>query len=289
MPNLSHRPHSLAHPAGALSRAGAGLALCLGLGCLLAMAACAGPKSGVHIALATQEPWADEVSVDVDNDLGEVSIEVDPSLREPEVRVRRFGEVDGELLEAAEGVSVVREGGVSGQTLRVVARSITYPPAASFLRPTKRALSVDIRTPPVFGALVRNAGGAVRLSGLGGPIQVNNGIAEGRVAAGGVDFTDRARIVLRTDRPLREPLDLTSGEGGIELEFPEDSDLILSIAGAKRGTSVHAPSSALAEARNDPEAWSAKVGEGTAPAILKAGGGSVRVDITPVRVRRAPR
>lgn len=262
-----------------------GLLACSGLGPV----GCATSTPGTPVVLASQSPWSSELSIAVDNDLGEVSIEVDSTLAVPVVQVRRFGDLGGNSMDAAEGVTVVREGGTSGQTLRVVAARVTYPAAASFLRPTRRALSIDIRTPPVFGVLVQNSGGAVRLAGVAGPIQVNNGIGDRRLAAGSTEFVDRARIVLRTDQPLREPIDLTSGEGGIELEIPEDSDLELSIAAAKGGTSVHAANTAFTAVHNDPDAWSGKLGDASAPAHLKAGGGSAQVNITPVRTRRPPR
>lgn len=262
----------------------------LGFGLLVAAAlsGCSAPNSSASIALEAPGAWAQEVSLDIDNNLGEVVVETDAKLSAPTVTIRRFGEIGGGPIQTPD-VIVSRQGGESGQTLRIVAPSVSYSPAASFLPPIRRALSITVRTPPVFGVLVKNSGGAVRLSGVGGPIQVNNGIAGGTSAAGTPQFPDRAKVVLETDRPLREPIDLTSGPGGIDLSIPADSDLAINVAGAKGRVSVHAPAGALMEVRNDPGAWSAKLGDAASPALLKAGGGPVNVEIVGVRNRRPPR
>lgn len=262
----------------------------LGLGVLMAAAlpGCSAPNSSASIALEAPGAWAQEVSLDIENDLGEVVVETDAKLWAPTVTIRRFGEIGGGPIQTPD-VIVSRQGGESGQTLRIVAPPVSYPPAASFLPPIRRALSITVRTPPVFGVLVKNSGGAVRLSGVGGPIQVNNGIAGGTSASGTPQFPDRAKVVLDTDRPLREPIDLTSGPGGIDLSLPADSDLAISVAGAKGRVSVHAPAGALMEVRNDPGAWSAKLGDAASPALAKASGGPVNVEITGVKNRRPPR
>ncbi len=267
----------------------ASMGLMLAAAFTLATVGCASSNSGSPIALEAPGPWAGELSIEVENDLGEVSIQVDPSLAAPVVGIRRFGEFEGNTIDLAEGLTVTRLGGTSGQTLKVVARPVVYPAAASFLKAKRRALSIDIRTPTVFGVIVRNAGGSVMLTGVGGPIQVNNGIADRRAIVNGLDFTDLARVVVRTDRPLREPIDITSGQGGISFEIPEDSDLNLAVAGAKGKTIVHAPAAAFAEVRNDPSAWSARLGDGSVPAQLKAGGGPVEIEVTRVKNRRPPR
>lgn len=288
MPHVSNCPTFASHPIKVVARTARSLATGVGLGLILWVAGCGASKSGSPIGLATPGEWADEMSVDVKNDLGEVSIQVDVRLTAPLVYVRRFGEFGGDPIDA-QGVSITREGGSSGQTLKVVAQRVTYPAAASFLRPGRRALSIEIRTPRVFGVIVQNSGGRVLLGGVGGPIQVNNGIGADHSVTSGSKFADRARVVVRTSQPMREPIDITSGDGGIELEIPQDSDLELAVAGAKGRPTVFAPMAGFTQVRNDPAAWSATLGDGSAPAQLKASGGPVRIEITSVKTRRPPR
>jgi hypothetical protein len=139
----------------------------------------------------------------VENANGSVIVIADPSVNVPEVRAKVYGLDD-------------RESRRSGTVPAWVAASIEKYDNVNTLQvlaadPSGENRSVDLRVvvPATAFVNVNNSGGNIEITGIGGNLQISNGLADGR---GG-------RVHVRTDKALKDGALIRVRNGDVSLTF----------------------------------------------------------------------
>lgn len=231
---------------------------------------CSGPvKQDIEVA-GPGLSAAGRPALDITNRNGSVRVEVDPRLTQPVVQAKVRSASDSELKpkEAAEHVWVaaetVNEGG--RQILRVLAEPKEGAPESP-------RIQLLIKIPPTSGVIVRNAGGPVELVGVGGPIEVENGIGGG---PGG-------RIEVRTDEIMTYPVTLTTTDGAVFYQVPPASTGRFDILSEEGKARFVAEGGTVSDIQAAEDHWVGTLNRGDNPVILRSRSGYVRA-----MVRRDP-
>lgn len=200
--------------------------------------------------LATTGPLA----VDVDNQAGDVRIEVDPKLVAPSVEAYAYDQSEAPNEPAKLGrvgpwVGATRTVGEGGSILRVISvRNPEYP----------RAVGVRIRVPSCAGVRVVNGGGDVVVRGVTGAVDVKNEKVEGRWSKLG------GRVEVTTAGGVSGPVRLESNVGDVELICGSDSDLTFDGKAAGNGqVIVHTGATRMGWMYRDPSQVSGVLKNGT--------------------------
>lgn len=253
-------------------------ALKLGLVCiagLVLLGGCNRPvREAVEIGGATLGAGSAPM-VDVVNPSGSVRVEVDERLTAPTV-FARIRPAPGSQLEpelAAAAVSVTAEASSEGDREVLRVRAEPDPDAAETPR-----VHLVVRVPDTAGVTVRNAGGAVELIGVSGPLDVENGYA-GR--PGG-------RIEVRAGEPVRGPVRLTTSEGPVFYQAPFGSTGRFDIRSAHGPARFTAHSGTVEDVRVEESRWTGVLNGGQNPVELRSGRGLVRAHIIENPVTYAP-
>lgn len=231
---------------------------------------CSGPaKQEVEVGGAGLSAASRPV-LDVTNRNGSVRVEVDPLLSQPVVRAQISPGAGSELKakEAAEhawiAAETVNEGG------REVVRILAEPKEGS---PETPRIHLLVLTPPTSGVTVRNAGGAIELIGVAGPIEVENGIGGG---PGG-------RVEVRTDEIMTWPVTLTTTEGPVFYQVPPESTGRFDISTESGKARFVAKGGSVGGVLAAEDRWVGTLNRGENPVTLRSGDGFVRA-----MVRRDP-
>jgi DUF4097 and DUF4098 domain-containing protein YvlB len=234
---------------------------------LVLIVGCKGPsKRQVEIDGPALEPGR-SVAVDVTNFNGSVRVKVSDRYKEPTVRVR-LEAPGGTRLSTKKtlqksiyvGAEIVQQEG--GSVLRVLSR-----PSEEVARSTETKVRIDIRLPKCDGVLVHNSGGIVRLLGVTGGIQVENG--SGATAGGDID--------LRTGDPLVDPVALMTTEGNVLLQMGPNSRGALDITSESGDAMVRAYVGRLSDIKPTAGHWTGTLNDGSNPIMLRTAKGTARV------------
>lgn len=213
---------------------------------------------GDPVALAKR---AAPLSVEVENFRGSVFVRSSPTADAPSVSVFAPGMLaDGGMpswITAATSIEA------SGPVLRVLAAKPDDEGAAG-------ANGVDIYvTVGSLGAVrVRNAFGVVDVRGAQGSIDIANGLS---AEAGG-------DVLVRTDSPLRGPVEIRTRTGDIDLRVGRGSAGALDIRG-ERGANVAAPAGAITDASATSREFQGRLGRLGEPFVLRALEGKSRIEV----------
>lgn len=239
----------------------------LAFAALSALAAGCGSPFSRTVAVQNGEAWSGQaLALDIQNEVGDVRVEVDPSLDRPKVdaqfralqpltkptqaRLIRETEVRTEYEDQGEDRVVMRIFAAGGEGA-----------LATHLR---------IRVPRNDGVTVSTSGGRVLLLGVGGPIHARNG-GEGRPGGD---------IHVRTDEPIRQEVDIWTSEGSVLLQVGESSAGELELTAADGHVRVDGRVGALRAQRiTGNDRMRAVLNGGSNPIRLHSEQGQVRVRI----------
>ncbi len=205
------------------------------------------------------------LAVDVQNIRGAVEIVAVGTLKAPEVTVTRLeaGQADvGRFV----GSQVVP--GEFGSVLRVVSADTAEGKAPRCM--------ITVRVPACDGLRVRTADGDVRVSGVGGAVDIEVGPCVS--GSGGV--------VLVTGRALNQPVSIVTSGGPVSASIPASSELVISAQTGEGKASLVSSSARVVTTRTTVKTFEARVGGGTgdaSPMSIRAmkGDVTVKVDANP--------
>ena len=218
---------------------------------------------------ATDHVAWDQIAVDVHNEAGSVIIQVDDRLEQPVVRhrVRWTGLGDDgswNKYRAPAIVSAQPEPGPLGHaTLRVRSQVLDHAPAET-------EIDLIIRLPRCDGVRVRNTSGPVILVGVGGAITVDNGFGGG----------EGGRIELRSNRPILDPVALTTTDGRISIIAAEGSRAEVDMHTFEGKAVFSAPRGVITNLRPAIGQWRGTWNDGTNPLLVRTGRGEIRLLVT---------
>lgn len=234
------------------------------------------PIAGLVSAVDPASPLA----VDVQNRKGTVRVLAEPRLRQPQVRAIRIAPADERTRRdkraapAPGPVDTVAAAQLITVDGRAVLRVLADQPFENY---ADWATQIEIRVPRCNGVRVRNTDGPVELVNVEGAIDVDNGAGNG---SGG-------HITLRTDRPLSDPVLLATPRGDIRAVFGHGSALAVDAQTQYGSVNVDARRQTVDGALARRLRWQGTVNQGSAPARLSTGNGSIWIDFaSPPRRRR---
>lgn len=163
---------------------------------------CGSSPSRHQVAVSGDAVATRPLAIDVDNQNGSVEITVDPELERPIVKASCPGTTATERQPDFVSAELLTEEGRG--VLRVIASSPD--------RPEPKYVNVRITVPACDGLRVRNMGGSVRASGVGGAVDVVN---DAPGLTGGT--------FVRFGSPVTQPVSIRANGGGIEVRVPEGS------------------------------------------------------------------
>lgn len=214
------------------------------------------------------------IGVDVQNRRGTVRVVVEARLKTPIVRAVRVAPSDERARRgkaSAPGPGPV-DSVAAAQLLsidgRAVLRVLADQPFEDY---TEWATEIEVRLPRCNGVRVRNSGGAVELVNVEGAIDVDNGAGNG---PGG-------HITLSTDRPISDPVLLTTPHGDIKALFGHGSAFAMDAETQYGAVSIDATRQSIDGALTQRLRWQGQINGGTAPARLTTGAGAVWIDFKP--------
>ncbi len=167
------------------------------------------PIEGVETA--TVGPLA----LDIQNQLGEVQVVVEPGLAQPYVEAipfseeRPIGQVDRAAALKPWVAAQVSEAEPGGRVLRVLCTAAENQPV--------RPVYLNVRVPRCDGVRVKNVGGPVTLTGVGGAVEVNCTPSTPTI------WQEGAAVRVRTDRALTSGVTISSTDGEVVLILPRTS------------------------------------------------------------------
>jgi hypothetical protein len=211
--------------------------------------------------------WASRTAVDIRNYHGSVLVMVDERLTEAEVSAVAGAKPPIESAadsRATESVTVVadwveQEG---GRVLRVRTGS-TWP------RPEEVWVDIAVRMPSCQGATIWNRGGTVELIGVEGSLQVENG------AFGSSDGTIR----VRTDKPMTQPVSLTTDRGSVIYQVGPNSTGAFDLSSGTGRASFQTIVPPSGPSRADKGRAMAVINNGHNPVVLRSDAGTVRASV----------
>jgi len=197
-------------------------------------------------------------AVHVDNRLGNVRVEVDPSLTRPVVTA----DIKGKLgPEPAPWAAAALEPSTIAPVLRVLAA-----------KPDAPAIPTDItvRIPVCAGVTVRTVGGWIELNGVRGAIEAESG---SEVASGGP-------ITITPGGPLDAPLLVRTPTGPVTLRLPRGSAGVLDAATERGNVEVNVhEGNAMTHAEAHASRWRGVLNGGTSDMRIWVGKGDIRIRV----------
>jgi hypothetical protein len=204
-------------------------------------------------------------SVEVENGRGTVTVEIDPRITEPRVI--------GNVYPEPGSTKTVREDATQGSTFsaevvqtdgRPVVRVHGAPPESQ-----GAAVEITVRLPACWGVTVHNAGGAVRLVGVAGPIVVENGAGGG---PGGM-------VIVRTGETMTDAVTLTTTSGDIYYQIPPSSTGKMDLLSLDGEAELRAQGGRLTEVVPTYSWYRGVLNAGQNLVTLRSGKGMVRVTV----------
>ncbi|MCX5690765.1 MAG: DUF4097 family beta strand repeat-containing protein [Planctomycetota bacterium] len=172
------------------------------LAAALCIGGCARLERNQLVSISGEAVASRIMALDVQNQYGTVTIEVDPTLTAPQVAAGCQGESESARRPDFVSAELVNEGGRS--ILRVLSAS---PGPAE-----PKSVDLRIKVPTCDGLRLQNAGGRVYVKGVNGAIDVTNDVAG---KSGGT-------VVIAQD-PVTSPIIIKARRGGIDLRLPATS------------------------------------------------------------------
>lgn len=216
-------------------------------------------------------PMTEPVAVDVDSFRGPVRIVADPDIPNVVIRarLRAFNDVrddrgnvvypygDEQTLDL---IDVVAE--VDSQDGRHVLRVNT---STRFAYPDDQWVGLWINVPRVDGVRVRTRDGNVDLVNIRGAVTV---------------VADNGDVIVRTEKPIVQPVDISAVNGSIEYRVREDSAGVIDVEAVNGGADFRGYKGRANIRQRGPSQYVATLGEGDNPVSLRASNGNIRVVIT---------
>lgn len=204
-------------------------------------------------------------ALDLENHLGSVHVVGDPDQLQAEVEVRTrrpegMSREDLETLNAKNWIATQTVSDDGRRILRVLIRGVEG-------MSDQVESDVIVRMPTVDGLAIRNAGGQVIVENVAGGIHIENG--RGSLPGG--------RIILKTERPLIDPITLLTTSGQIVLACPPESKGVVELLADRGRVVMNAPTVRLADVRHGPHEWTGVLNNGTSPMTLRSLDANVRM------------
>lgn len=222
------------------------------------------------------------LALDVSNRLGAVRVMVEPELRAPIIHAEwieptslnapasRSYEPEVRAIRIPRWVWAQYVDNEGRATLRVVNSDLDEHDA-------NRRVLLTIRVPRCDGVRVRNSGGPVDLVGVGGAVHVDNGFGR----------KDGARVSLRTNQDIVDPVILSTSDGDIEYAVGPGSAGRIEVDCARSDLRVSDPAGLINRISDSARDWVGVLNQGTAPVSLYTGKGVVTISL-PQPAPRAP-
>ncbi len=217
-------------------------------------------------------PMAQAIAVDVDSFRGPVTVIADPDIPNVVIRaqLRAFNDVrdlrgnvvypygDNPTLDLIDVTAEVEQDDLGHGVLRVTSDTRFAYPHDQFVR-------LMIYVPRVDGVRVHTVDGNVDLVNVRGAITV---------------VADNGNVILRTENPVVQPVDINSVNGSIEYRIREDSHGVYDVQ-AVNGRADFLGYKGLANIhQRGPSQYVATIGDGVNPVSLRATNGNVKIVIT---------
>ncbi len=147
--------------------------------------------------------WEAPAAIDIENFHGSVTIIVDPSVQKVEPTFKTHASIwvqDVIRKQAIESIKI--RTGTTNHEGRAV---YSVRASTKWIDPKQVWVDITLRMPRCDGVRIYNRGGDVRLSGVGGAIQIDNG-----------EFADTTGgIEVRTDQAITDPVALLTTNGNV--------------------------------------------------------------------------
>jgi hypothetical protein len=234
--------------------------------CLLAVApGCNTMKKRPTAVAAPADGWTTPAAIDIENFNGSVTVIVDPTVTEvkPTVKTRAsVWIVDAVRKQAIDSIKVTtRTIDQEGRAVYVLRTS------TSWNNPKEVWVNLTIRMPRCDGVRVFNRGGDVRLSGVTGAIQVDNG-----------EYADRTGgIEVRTDADMSDPVALITNSGNVVYQVGGGSVGEYTLDAEGGDEMFDSNNIAPGMVHTNGSVTTASIGEGSNAVLLKTGKGSATV------------
>lgn len=212
----------------------------------------------------TSVPLAVPIGIDVESFAGNVTIEVNPKLREAEVRVRREGvhgygrqkEAKASLGDISSTVDLVS--GEAGETL--VVRTSTTNAEAHFQR-----AHVHIKVPGTRSVRVVTNRGDVQCSGVGGWMDISTNLGD---------------VKVMTLEPITEAVTILNREGDIDFRIRGESTGILDLHAFGGKVFYRVLQGRVYVYRGtDSDTVKAKLNDGANPIVMRTTDGKIRLAV----------
>lgn len=235
----------------------------------LAVGGCTGTPEwrSVELKDASGGPLTGTPSIEVENARGVVTVTIDPKIKTPEVRgyIYPQPEMTKPMREEAANDSSFNVQVVEANGRPLVKVHGAPPPNAD----ESAAVEITVRLPACWGVTVRNAGGAVRLAGVAGPITVENGAGSG---VGGM-------VIVRTGQTMTDAVTLTTTSGDIYYQIPPTSTGRMDLKSLKGPATLRAEGGRLTQVLPTYSWYQGVLNGGENPVTLRSGKGMVRVTV----------
>ena len=195
------------------------------------------------------------LAVDVQNQFGSVTVEVNPEIAFPRVTASCIGETESARTPDFVTAELANEHGRS--ILRVLSAS---PGAAQ-----PKSVDLTITVPSCDGLRIINEGGRVNARRVNGAVDIVNDV-QGR--SGGT--------MVFMDKPTTAPFTVNARRGGIDVRVPEGSVGLLSARSAKGLVRIDVGETRVTGAKATTTGYSGRLGDGTNEITLVADEGEVQ-------------
>ncbi|MCA9294119.1 MAG: hypothetical protein KDA20_09925 [Phycisphaerales bacterium] len=236
--------------------------LLLALGALLPLVGCSAPSRNSIMTLHAPGP-AEHLAVDVENFRGEVTVIAEPERTDIAIESRVVASkeipkpdvaaaLDSVAIDGAVETDPIQQAGFN--TLRV--RSTSLRAGATDVH-----AELTVRVPRCDGARIVNYGGFVELVDVGGALHVDN--ADGT-------------ILVRTSRPLVEPITLLTSNGNIYCQAPEGTAGAVDLHSLDGRIAFKDGFGNASETEYTPQHLRTQLGAGANPIVMRTNVGQVR-------------
>lgn len=224
---------------------------------------CAAPSRSQLLTLDAPGP-AEHLAVDVENFRGDVTVIADARRSDIAIEARivasrdipkpeRPAALDSVAIHGAVETDPIEQAGFN--TLRV--RTTSLRPGASDVH-----AELIIRVPRCDGARVVNYGGFVELVDVAGALHVDNA---------------NGAILVRTSRPLVEPITLLTSNGSIYCQAPEGTSGVVDLHSLDGRLALKDAFGTADDTQYSPQHLRTQLGAGTNPIVMRTNVGQVRL------------
>ena len=217
-------------------------------------------------------PMTEPVAVDVDSFRGPVRIVADPTIPNVVIRarLRAFNDVrddrgnvvypygDQQTLDLIDVVAEM-DADEGGRKVLRVATSTRFP------YPDDQWVGLWINVPRVDGVRVRTRDGNVDLVNIRGAVTV---------------VADHGDVIVRSEKPVVQPVDINAVNGSIEYRVREDSSGVIDVEAVNGRADFRGYKGLSSIRQRGPSQYVATLGEGGNPVSLRATNGNIRVVVT---------